>query len=68
MGYADKEVADISDRLVDDLVAYGSPGDVATMVDRHLQAGADHVVLMPANVETEVGVRYLEQLAPALLS
>lgn len=38
------------------------------MVDRHLQAGADHVVLMPANVETEVGVRYLEQLAPALLS
>ncbi|NOS00044.1 LLM class flavin-dependent oxidoreductase [Mycobacteroides abscessus] len=68
LGYADEEVADISDRLVDDLVAYGSPGDVATMVDRHLQAGADHVVLVPANVETEVGVRYLEQLAPALLS
>src|SRR5207245_9760541 len=34
-----------SDRLVDDVVAWGDPGAIARRVDEHLSAGADHVCI-----------------------
>jgi probable F420-dependent oxidoreductase len=46
LGFTDDDVAgDGSDRLVDALVAWGSPDRVAARVAEHLDAGADHVAV-----------------------
>jgi probable F420-dependent oxidoreductase len=45
MGYPASEIADISDRLVDDLVIWGDAETIAARVTQHLNAGADHIVL-----------------------
>jgi probable F420-dependent oxidoreductase len=34
-----------SDKFIDALVAYGTPGDIAKRLGEHLRAGADHVVI-----------------------
>jgi probable F420-dependent oxidoreductase len=34
-----------SDKLIDAVVAYGTPADIAGRLDEHLQAGADHVAI-----------------------
>nr|WP_116176440.1 TIGR03620 family F420-dependent LLM class oxidoreductase [Kutzneria buriramensis] len=45
-GYAEADVTgDGSDRLIDDLVPHGTPEAVAAALDRHLDAGADHVAI-----------------------
>jgi probable F420-dependent oxidoreductase len=67
LGYAEQEVRDVSDRLVDALIAHGSPAAIAAKVREHLAAGADHVtVLLTMGTEFATGVARLEQLAPAL--
>lgn len=44
LGYAPEDVESPgSDRLIDDLVAYGDDAAVAARLDAHLHAGADHV-------------------------
>jgi probable F420-dependent oxidoreductase len=45
LGYTQDDVAggQLSDRLVDGIVAWGSPADVARRLRAHLDAGADHV-------------------------
>jgi probable F420-dependent oxidoreductase len=45
LGFTEDDVAGghLSDRLVDALVAWGSPDDVARRLRAHLDAGADHV-------------------------
>lgn len=46
LGFADDDFADGgSDRLVDGLVAWGSPDDVRRRIQAHLDAGADHVAI-----------------------
>jgi alkanesulfonate monooxygenase SsuD/methylene tetrahydromethanopterin reductase-like flavin-dependent oxidoreductase (luciferase family) len=42
-----------SDRLVDQVLAWGSPGDVADRVREHVAAGADEVALrfIPSGVD-----------------
>jgi len=46
LGFTDKDVAKPgSDRLIDELVAYGSANDIATRLNEHLDAGADHVTI-----------------------
>jgi probable F420-dependent oxidoreductase len=46
LGWADADLADGgSDALVDALVAHGSAEQVAAQLRRHLDAGADHVVI-----------------------
>ena len=46
LGFTDKDVAKPgSDRLIDAVVAYGSPDDIAARLNQHLQAGADHVTI-----------------------
>jgi probable F420-dependent oxidoreductase len=45
MGFAEADIAEVSDRIVDDLIIWGSPGTIADRVRRQLDAGADHVVL-----------------------
>ena len=46
LGFTDKDVTKPgSDRLIDELVAYGTPDAIAARLDEHLQAGADHVAI-----------------------
>ncbi|PRZ41523.1 putative F420-dependent oxidoreductase [Antricoccus suffuscus] len=45
MGYADADIADLSDRLVDGLVAWGDDDSITARLRAHHDAGADHVVL-----------------------
>ena len=67
LGYPDREFADVSGRIVDDVVGHGGPEAIAAKVREHLDAGADHVALMlPPNTELATGVDQLELLAPAL--
>ncbi len=47
MGFTDDDVDQLSDRLVDAVVAWGNAQDIAERVEKHLRAGADHVVLAP---------------------
>ena len=46
LGYTEADLADGgSDRLVDALVAWGSPERIAARLREHLDAGADHVAV-----------------------
>jgi len=69
LGFGEDDLADGgSDRLVDAIVAWGDPEDVAARVRAHREAGADHVcvqVLPPDQVT--VPVEAWRRLAPALL-
>lgn len=68
LGFPDHELAEVSDRIVDDVVARGDPEAIAAKVREHLTAGADHVALMlPMTTELATGVDQLEWLAPALV-
>jgi probable F420-dependent oxidoreductase len=46
LGFTDEDVAKPgSDRLVDALVAYGTPDEIAARLKEHITAGADHVAV-----------------------
>ncbi len=68
LGYSAREIAEVTDRLVDDVVAHGGPGAIADKVNEHVAAGADHVtLLLPVGGDFATGVDQLEQLAEAPL-
>ena len=68
LGFGDEELADGgSDRLVDAVVAWGSPDDVATRVRQHLAAGADHVCVQVVAPMESFPLEAYRSLAPALL-
>jgi probable F420-dependent oxidoreductase len=46
LGFIDKDVTKPgSDRLIDAVVAHGTPDDIANRLNEHLDAGADHVTI-----------------------
>ncbi|OBI50082.1 LLM class F420-dependent oxidoreductase [Mycobacterium kyorinense] len=46
LGFTEKDVREPgSDKLIDAVVAHGSPDAIAARLDEHLQAGADHVAI-----------------------
>src|ERR1700722_1080789 len=49
-----------SDKLIDSVVAYGTPDDIAKRLSEHLQAGADHVAIQV------LGGHDADPLVPAL--
>jgi probable F420-dependent oxidoreductase len=49
MGFGEDEIAGLSDRLVDEVIVWGSPEQIAAKVERHHAAGADHVCLQVLN-------------------
>jgi probable F420-dependent oxidoreductase len=69
MGFADDEIAHLSDRLVDALVAWGDVDAVAARIFAHRQAGADQVALsvLSAGPPDSLPVDQWRQLASALL-
>jgi probable F420-dependent oxidoreductase len=69
LGWADRDLeGGGSDRLVDAIVAWGGVDAVHRRVREHLDAGADHVCVQVLEEDpAEIGLRQLEELAPALL-
>jgi probable F420-dependent oxidoreductase len=68
LGYTEADLAGGgSDRLVDDIVAWGSVDDIRARVDAHREAGADHVPIQPL-ASTLIGqLAQLRALAPLLV-
>ncbi len=66
LGYGDDELARPTDRLLDDLVAWGDPASIAARVEQHLAAGADHVCVQPI-ASFATARAWLAELAPVLL-
>ncbi|WP_406817741.1 LLM class flavin-dependent oxidoreductase [Mycobacterium sp. M23085] len=67
LGYSVGDIDEVTDRLVNALVAHGDPANIAAKVSEHLAAGADHVVLLPPiGGEFGAGIDQFEELAPAL--
>src|SRR4029453_5735369 len=70
MGFAAEEVAQVSDRLVDAVVAWGDVDAVAARISEHLRAGAAQVALSVGSAEPPgaLPVQQGRQLAKALIS
>lgn len=69
LGYGDEMGGGGSDRLVDAAIAWGTVDDVVARVRAHREAGADHVCIQPILADdTDLGLPWLRELAPALLS
>jgi probable F420-dependent oxidoreductase len=68
-GFGTEELADGgSDRLVDAVVAWGSPEAIAERVTAHLEAGADHVCLQVLDPDpSALPMAACRALAPVLL-
>jgi len=67
LGYTDVDLVDGgSDRLVDALVAHGSPEQVAAQLTAHLTAGADHVCIQLLTETNADPVPQYAELATAL--
>jgi probable F420-dependent oxidoreductase len=66
LGFTPEEVADLSDRVVDALIGNGPPDRIAALVREHLEAGANHVALIPPGTSVEDDLEQLERIAPAL--
>ncbi len=67
LGYTDGDLADSgSERLIDALVAHGSPEHVAAQLTAHLQAGADHVCIQLLTEADADPVPQYAELASAL--
>jgi probable F420-dependent oxidoreductase len=67
LGYPDADFANgCSDRLVDDIVAWGSEEKIRDRIEAHLQAGATHVCILPIRADNESlpDLRALEAFAP----
>lgn len=63
MGFTDDDVDQLSDRMVDALVAWGDGDEIAARVARFHAAGADHVAVMPL----DTGPSTWQALASALV-
>ncbi|MGV8874263.1 MAG: TIGR03620 family F420-dependent LLM class oxidoreductase [Rhodococcus sp. (in: high G+C Gram-positive bacteria)] len=62
MGFTEPDVDDLSDRLVDAVVAWGSVENIAARVAEHHRSGADHVVLAPLGAPSIDAGRALSEL------
>jgi probable F420-dependent oxidoreductase len=71
LGITDEDIATVSDRLCDALVAWGDMDAIRTRVQAHLDAGADHVSIKvmggPLDGEAEALRPAWRELAAALL-
>jgi probable F420-dependent oxidoreductase len=66
LGYSARDIDEVSDRLVNDIVAQGNPEAIGVKVREHVTAGADHVMLLlPTGGDFADGVDQLEEIASA---
>ena len=68
LGFTEQDVRQPgSDKLIDAVVAYGTPDSIAARVTEHLEAGADHVAIQVLGGRSEDAlVQALSELASAL--
>src|SRR6266487_1181327 len=45
MGFTETDIANVSDRLVDELIIWGDPGTITARISQQLHADADHIML-----------------------
>jgi probable F420-dependent oxidoreductase len=69
LGYSDEDVSGSgSDRLVDDVIAWGSVDKIAARIRAHIDAGADHVAVHVLARSSGFPMDELRALAPSLLA
>jgi probable F420-dependent oxidoreductase len=69
LGWAEEDIRQPSDGLVDAIVAWGDPDAIRTRVRDHLDAGADHVSVQVLEEDpAALPLAGLRELAPALLA
>jgi probable F420-dependent oxidoreductase len=69
MGFTDRDIADLSDRLVDELVIWGSADRIMARISEHLDAGADQVALTVLSQDGQPGpIEVARELANSLPS
>jgi probable F420-dependent oxidoreductase len=67
-GYTAEEVASPgSDRLVDDLIAWGTADEVATRIQAHFEAGADHVCVQVLGGDQPVPIEQWRAIADTVV-
>jgi probable F420-dependent oxidoreductase len=66
MGFADDEIQQLGDRLVDGVVAWGDADKVAARVDELRAAGADHVAISPVTDSDDQPLPEWRELAARL--
>ncbi|MBF6243355.1 MULTISPECIES: LLM class flavin-dependent oxidoreductase [Nocardia] len=67
LGYPAIEIDELGDGVVDALVAHGRAESIVVTIRAQLDAGADHVVLLPPiGTEFGSGIEQLVSIAPAL--
>ena len=67
LGFTDEEIDGISDRFIDEIIAWGTLDQINQRLKEHEEAGATHVCIQPIAVHGEFGVPHweaLEALAP----
>jgi len=62
MGFAAADIDQFSDHLVDELVTWGSTGDIGARVSAHLEAGADQVALTVLSGDGRPGLAHAARL------
>jgi probable F420-dependent oxidoreductase len=68
MGFTHDEITQLSDRLIDGVVAWGDVDAITARVSEHDEAGADHVALIvTTDTPDRASVEEWRQLASALL-
>jgi probable F420-dependent oxidoreductase len=68
LGFVDDDLAGGgSDRLIDAVVAWGEPDQIADHLRRHLEAGANHVCVQVLTPLESFPLRAYRELAPALV-
>lgn len=66
LGFTDDDIANPgSDKLIDAVVAHGTPADIAARLNEHLTAGADHVTIQVLGGQDEL-IPTLAELAGPL--
>ncbi|MGI9658549.1 MAG: TIGR03620 family F420-dependent LLM class oxidoreductase [Gaiellaceae bacterium] len=69
LGYSENDVAGAgSDRLIDDVIAWGDTDAIASRFEAHLDAGADHVCVHVLAEPGRFPMEELRALAPSLLA
>jgi probable F420-dependent oxidoreductase len=68
MGFTDDDITQLSDRLIDGVVAWGDVDAITARVSEHEQAGADHVALIvTTDTPDRAAVEEWRRLASVLL-
>ena len=66
LGYTETDFANgCSDRLVDDIIAWGDVATIKARLQEHYNAGADHVCILPLSTTSRLpNMATVERLAP----